>query len=163
MATQFKLLGKEISAHYPLLWQTIDAMGANKNTRKFPLTLSYITFCLQFEDWLAVFTDVIAYTLDAHKPFRLPQKDYGMNKNVPVMLDYVCNHTDKFLLADKDLAQTFIAELDEWHMLITMRTNPTEIPIYNSRQKCPSCRHYSLMKQTKIVFCANVGCAWVQA
>jgi len=162
MATQYKLYAKELSAHYPMMWNAIDEMALSKVKRKYPVVLDYIMFCINFEDWVALFADVVSYSFNVKKPLLSRQKDYGVNTNIPIMLEFVVEYIPRLQENDAELANTFIDELAEWRRTILLRTASGHTPRYNQKQKCPACNNASLMKQNNILYCGNVACVWVQ-
>lgn len=163
MANPYRLYAKELSAHYPLLWSAIDEMAVSRVKRRYPVVLDCIMFCINFEEWVGLFADVVSYSFNIRKPIMSRQQDYGVNTNIPILLEYVVNHAPKLIENDAELGETFVTELKGWHQSILMRTGSGDTPRYNWKKRCPECQNMSLLKQEQAVFCVNPDCVWVQA
>jgi hypothetical protein len=158
MAATPKLLTSECAAHFPRLWNLIESLSHNKDTRRYPIMLDMINFCQEFELWITVSTDHMGIFLEIEPPNYAVEVTYGANPLVSLRLDFFADNIGAMLLQQEDIAMQMLYDLADWHNAILQRTAPPNLPKYNGRRKCPECGEYAVLQHEKDLFCVNREC-----
>ena len=158
MAMTPRLLTSECAAHYPRLWHLVEESSSNRDVRKYPILLDMINFCQEFENWIIVTTDHIAYVLDEEPPTHAHDPVYGANPIVELRLEYFADEIGAFVLRQEIIATQMLWELTDWHEAILFRTRPETLPKHNARRKCPECNQHAVMQYGQDFFCVKREC-----